>query len=343
MQVVVLQGTDSACDDFVSRMESSNICHLPAWSAMVNRATGHPTYYLVARDGQTVRGVLPLTHMKTRLFGNQMISHALSNYGGPVADCPGAVELLYAKSVELAQERGCETIEFRNIEPMPFDLENRTGKVAMRLALDTDTEKVWNGFKSKTKVRNHVRKAAKAGMTAQDGSMELLDEFYKLYTIRMRQLGTPCYSRKIMRCILETFPNNSRLFVARLDNKVVSARIVFYYNKIAESSLGITRLEYNQLSPNHFLYWETMKYYCQAGADWFDFGRSTIGSTPYRFKKQWGATEIPLHYQYWVRPGHTMSVLSPDNPKYQRRIRLWKKLPLWATRLIGPRISRGLL
>ncbi|GAH85602.1 unnamed protein product, partial [marine sediment metagenome] len=68
----------------------------------------------------------------------------------------------------------------------------------------------------------------------------------------------------------------------------------------------------------------------------------TAGSGNYEFKRRWRAEPVRLHYQYWVRPGTELSIVSPDNPKYRKKVQLWKKLPLWLTRLIGPRISRDL-
>ena len=85
-----------------------------------------------------------------------------------------------------------------------------------------------------------------------------------------------------------------------------------------------------------------MAYYCAAGARCFDFGRSTVDGPHYRFKKQWVTEQMTLHYQYWVRPGHDLSIVSPDNPKFRRKAELWKRMPLWATRLLGPLISRSL-
>ena len=34
-----------------------------------------------------------------------------------------------------------------------------------------------------------------------------------------------------------------------------------------------------------------------------DFGRSTLGSNTFRFKKQWGAQPEPAVWQYYVRKG----------------------------------------
>jgi len=342
MDVAILESRDALCDAYIRSRSDATICHTFAWSEMIVRAFGHRAFYLVAREGPQVRGVLPLIHVRSRLFGNLMVSGAFGNYGGPLADDAAALDALYHRAVELAREQGCESIEFRNVDPLPYDLQLRTDKVCMRLPLPSDPDELWRSFKSDTKVRNHIRKADKAGIVTETGGLELLDEFYELYAIRMRQLGTPCYSRRLMHDILETFPQSSRLFIARLGDVTVAVRLAVCYGGLVESCWGVTHVEYNRLSPNHALYWAALKHYCLAGAACFDFGRSTVDTGPYLFKKQWGTQLVQLHYQYWVRPGHELSFASPDNPKYKRRIRMWKKLPLCVTRLIGPRISRGL-
>lgn len=342
MNVVTLDAPDAACETFLRGRPDATVCHAWAWSAMVVRAFGHRAYYLVARDGERVRGVLPLMHVRSRLFGNQLVSQAFGNYGGPLFDGPEACDALYHRAVELAGELNVPAIEFRNVDPLPYDLQLRTDKICMRLPLVRDPAELWDGFRSDTKVRNHIRKAEKAGIRTQTGRLDLLDEFYDVYALRMHQLGTPCYSRRFMRSILECFPQDSLIFVARLDNTTVAARLVVSYNGIVESNFGVTRVEYNRVSPNHALYWAVLRHYCPLGAAWFDFGRSTVGTGPYLFKKQWGARPVQLHYQYWSRPGHEVTMLSPDNPRYQRRIELWKKLPHRVTRWLGPRISASL-
>lgn len=342
MDVQILQSPDDACDQFVRQMPNAKLCHLPAWGFMVQRVMRHESLYLAARQGGAVRGVLPLTHVRSRLFGSRMISQAFASYGGPLADGPEVVEALFQKAVAVAGERGCESVEFRSDEQLPFDLAQRGEKIAMRLRLADDADTLWGSFKSETKVRNHIRKAEKRGVTTEAGRGELLDEFYGVYARRMHQLGTPCYSRKLFAGLLETFPDSSRLFVARFEGQTVGARLVFAFNGLVESIWGMTRVEYNRHSPNHLLYWAVFKHYCGQGGEWFDFGPSTAGGTHYKFKKQWGSVPIELYYQCWLPEGRTLEVLSPDNPKFKRRIAMWKKLPYWLTRLAGPVISRQL-
>jgi FemAB-related protein (PEP-CTERM system-associated) len=206
--------------------------------------------------------------------------------------------------------------------------------------LSDDPEDIWKSFKPK--VRNQVRKAEKSDIIAQDGGLELLDDFYRVYTTRMHELGTPAYPRKLMQTLLLAFPNNSRIFVARIGKLAIGGGLTFHFNGFAEIPFASTLTKYNSLCPNNLLYWSVIKYYCLAGAKRFDFGRCTVDSSTYQFKKQWGPEQVDLHYQYWVRPGHKVSVLSPDNPKYKKRVEMWKKLPNWVARLLGPYISRNL-
>ncbi len=309
---------------------------------MIEHTFGHQAFLLMARAAGNVHGVLPLVQVRSKFFGNRMISQAFSNYGGPVADGHAASVALYNRAVELAVEHGCESIEFRNTELIPYDLHLRVDKVCMRYPLVSDVDELWNSFSSRSGVRNHVRKAQQFGITVVSGGEECLEEFYRVWAVRMRELGTPCYPRKLFCNILKAFPDNARIFLGRLKGRTIGARFTVSFNGLAQSRWGATLVKYNGTRVNHYLYWTVMKYYAEAGAKWFDFGRSSVGSTQYKFKKQWGTKPVPLYYQYWVRPGKEFSVVSPDAPKYRRKAELWKKLPLWMTRLIGPYIGRNL-
>jgi len=89
------------------------------------------------------------------------------------------------------------------------------------------------------------------------------------------------------------------------------------------------------------LYWHLLERAVQRGQDVFDFGRSTKDSGPYRFKCQWGASPASAEWQYYVRRGDA-SDMRPENPRYQRPIRLWRRLPVALATLLGPPIARGI-
>jgi lipid II:glycine glycyltransferase (peptidoglycan interpeptide bridge formation enzyme) len=210
----------------------------------------------------------------------------------------------------------------------------------MLLPLVSDADELSRNFRPE--IRNRIRKAEKSGLVTADGGLELLEDFYSVWTIRMHQLGTPGYPSKLMRLILEAFPNNSRIFIVRHSNLPIGGGFTTCFNGFSEMPWVGTLVEYNNLAPNNLLYWSVIKYYSQAGASWFDFGRSTVDGPTYEFKRRWGTKTINLHYQYWIRPGSRTSILSPLDSKYQKKVEMWKKLPLWVTRLFGPYISRDL-
>jgi len=89
------------------------------------------------------------------------------------------------------------------------------------------------------------------------------------------------------------------------------------------------------------MYWELLKRAVERGQRVFDFGRSSEGSGTYRFKQQWGAQPHPSVWQYYLRQG-SASDMRPDNKKFGLAIRVWQKLPVALTRLIGPSIVRGI-
>ena len=198
---------------------------------------------------------------------------------------------------------------------------------------------LWEGFPSK--VRNQVRKGEKSGLTVAWGGLELLDEFYDVFSRNMRDLGTPVYGRRLFASILRHFPDEAELCVLRADKTPVSAALLLHGRGVTEVPSASLAAQYNATCANMLMYWKLLERAIERGQAVFDFGRSTLDGNTYRFKKQWGAVPAPAVWQYYSREGDAGD-LRPDNPRYQRLIRLWQRLPLPLTRWLGPPIVRGI-
>jgi serine/alanine adding enzyme len=340
MVISVDEHTDEQCCQFVNEMAEAKLCHMPQWNTMVENVFGHKGHYLVARQDGRVCGVLPLVYVRSRLFGNRMISQPFSDYGGALTTGPEAQEALYRRAVELASACQCESIEFRNTVPLPYEMHVRTDKISMCLPLDADPQKVWSDLRHKT--RNRVSKAERSGFVMTSGGSELLDEFYRVWTVRMRELGTPCYPRKLFTGILEAFPADTRIFLAQLNGATAAVLFAYTFKGRVQCSWGAALRAYDEAGPNYILNWAAIQYYCQQGMRWYDFGRSTVGSGQHTFKERWGATPIELNWQYWTPAGKHLHLVKPDDPSYRRKSELWRKLPLAVTRLVGPHLSCSL-
>jgi len=96
------------------------------------------------------------------------------------------------------------------------------------------------------------------------------------------------------------------------------------------------------MAPNMMLYGSVLKYACEQGYQRFDFGRSSKDSGAYRFKEQWGARPVQLHWYYWLQSGKQPPEVNPQNPKYRLAVEMWKQLPVAVTRYIGPPVAKYL-
>ena len=90
------------------------------------------------------------------------------------------------------------------------------------------------------------------------------------------------------------------------------------------------------------MYWELMVHAADRGVRHYDFGRSRVGTGSYRFKKHWGFEPEPLAYQYDLVASPELPNKTPDNPRFDLAIKVWKHLPLAVTNRVGPWLSRGL-
>jgi lipid II:glycine glycyltransferase (peptidoglycan interpeptide bridge formation enzyme) len=100
--------------------------------------------------------------------------------------------------------------------------------------------------------------------------------------------------------------------------------------------------DYKALCPNQMLYWEAIRFAMARGFKEFDFGRSTPNEGTFNFKKQWGAAPVQLNWQYLLGASRLVPELNPSNPRYRLAIGAWKRLPVWATKAIGPSIVRNI-
>jgi FemAB-related protein (PEP-CTERM system-associated) len=192
------------------------------------------------------------------------------------------------------------------------------------------------------KVRNQIRKAQKSALTVERGDHRLLNEFYEVFARNMRDLGTPVYSQRLFAEVLRTFPDRARLHVVRLGSQPIAAGLTYRTGKTVEVPWASSVRDFNQLCPNHLLYWNVIETAIADGCDQLDFGRSTPHEGTYKFKEQWGAEPLPLHWEYVLTSGSTLPNLGPANRKFHLMIEAWKKLPLKVATTLGPHVVRGI-
>lgn len=326
---------------YVAGHAGASAYHAYEWRGIVSRAFGHETRYLTAETDAGVVGVLPLVLFRSRVFGRFAVSLPFLNYGGVLADSPQAEAALIDAAIREARALGASHLELRHTRQVGPSLQPRRHKVAMVLPLETSVEAQWQALDRK--LRNQVRKAEKSGLTTVHGGRDLLAGFYDVFARNMRDLGTPVYGIRWFEEILQAFPDRARICAIRSGAQTVAASFLLWRvpGATIEVPWASALREFNPVCANVYLYWQMLTLAIERGFATFDFGRSTPGEGTFNFKKQWGAAPRELVWEYWTAGG-ALPDLSPKNPKFERAIRLWQRLPVGVTRVLGPHIVRNL-
>lgn len=326
---------------YVLEHPASSIWHRPSVASFIANTYGHRTRFFCAYDEQnSLVGVLPVVQLKSRLFGNFLVSTPYFNYGGVLANSPKIARALIDQANEWRHELGADSLEMRFCQDNALALPQRTGKVTFWLPLPNAAADLWDSFQPK--VRAQIRRGERELSGFAIGGVELLDDFYRVFSINMRDLGTPVYGKEFFRNLLHTLQGKAWLAVARINGKPVGCAFLTGYRGRMEIPWASTLRRYNQTGINMVMYWRILEFAITKRFDVFDFGRCNEGAGTYRFKQQWGAQAIPLYWDYVLPEGATLPSLNPNNPKFRILIAAWQRMPVWLANLIGPAIVKVL-
>ena len=333
-----------AWDAFVDAMPTGTFFHRAAWAQVFARAFSHTPYYVLAEQDGAVAGVLPLVHVKTRLFGNSLMSSPFCVYGGPLAGNADAAMALDAFAAGLMRRVGAEVTEFRFLHPLPQDWLPEAEwparsdlYVTFRRPIVADDDANMKAIPRKQ--RAMVRKGIDRGLTSI--ATDAVEGLHAIYAESVRNLGTPVFSRRYFRILAQVFRGRMDVITVLDAGVPVSAVLNFYDRDEVLPYYGGGTAAARGSHANDFMYWEVMRRAAARGSRLFDFGRSKAGTGAFAFKKNWGFLPEPLQYRYRLAPGAAIPDHNPLNPRYRLFIAAWKRLPLPLANLIGPHVVRG--
>jgi FemAB-related protein (PEP-CTERM system-associated) len=327
-------------DQFVIDCGKATFFHRAGWKSVIEHGFHHDTHYLYAERAGAIEGILPLVHIKSRLFGASLSSLPFLPYAGPVASSEVALAALDSAARTLAEELDVSYLEYRHIVPGSYTdaIDKADLYVTFQRPIYPDLEK--NMLAIPRKQRAMVRKAKKLGLRSEiDSDCERL---YRVYSESARNLGTPVFSRRYFDELKREFGDACEVLVIMHRDQPVSGVMSFYFRDEVLPYYGGGTKQARALAANDLMYWEVMRHAWQRGCRSFDFGRSKRGTGAFDFKKNWGFPAQSLHYQYIMRRGSRPPDINPLNPKFRVFIRMWKQLPLPVANVLGPCIVRHL-
>lgn len=324
----------------VETAAGARLSHAPEWLPIIQRTYGHDPFYLSAEDDQGSCAVLPAFVVRRPFLGAVVTSMPFLDGGGPCGSSPALRRILIEHLIAEARGIGAKSIELRSSERIDIGAGPLEHKVNMTLTISDDPACLWHRLDKD--VRYQVRKAGRGGLTVDSGGAELLASFYDVFSVRMRELGSPVHAFRFLAAVLEHFGSRARVMLVRQGHLVIGGLIAIAFKDRLTVPWASCLKEYFSLCPNMLLYWTALHRACLAGFRRFDFGRSTRNSGTHRFKEQWGAEEEPLFW-YSIPAAPSAATSQPDRPASISFLsKTWQHLPLSVTRQVGPRL-RGYL
>ncbi len=322
---------------------------LDSWSHVVQRLYHYPVFRFETEVEGLVTGILALTHVRHPIFGNYLTTAPFGSYGGFACSAPGARDLLLAEARLLAAELGVEYVNIRwsgtgeTNDPAPAGWLQQPVYATYRLDLDPNPEALMPLFSSDH--RNHIRKSCKKGFIIKFGHLDLLDDAYEALARSMQELGSPYHAKAYLHALAESLGETLEFAVVYTpDGKLAGAGVFILSqpDKVATNLHANILRNYRSDYAGEYLYWTVIERYCQKGYQVFDMGRSLLGSGNETFKMKWRPRKEMLSYWYAIKPGAELPALNQKNPKFALAIAIWKRLPAFIVRPLGPFLIRGL-
>ena len=324
-------------DDFVAASPFGTFFHLSGWRTVVERVLRRECFQLAAYRGNELTGVFPICRVRSRIFGDCLVSMPLAVYGGICADDAESFSALLKAGSDIAERLGVKYLEFRNrSEPFASSLAGRDLYVTFTQDLTAGPEKLLQGLPRDT--RYAIRKSQKAGLAWTDDLT--LSEFYELYAQSVHRLGTPVFPRELFVSLQSEFPKHVRLFGVRKGKTAIAGVLCLYFRDQVLPYYAGALAEYYKDSPNNFMYWNLIEQSAREGCKEFDFGRSKRGTGSYDFKSAWSMKITDLPYRYHLVKAKEVPHLSPVDAKFQLPVEAWKRMPLSWTKVLGPTVIR---
>ena len=323
---------------YVERHHDSGPYHLWEWREAVHKAYGHTAYYLIAqkKDCYEPVGLLPLHLIKSPLAKGELVSLPFCDYGGPLADTLKVALLLCEHAKDLADSMKTK-LEIRCNQRLTVSpvLSSFGNKVRMLLDLPGSSDTLFKQFKSK--LRSQIRRPIKEGFYSKLGGLELVQDFYTVFRINMRDLGSPVHSLKWFKALAAFYDQKIKIGVVYKEEIPVAGGVILLHNETVSIPWASSLRSYNHLSPNMLLYWSFLEYAADNGYKKFDFGRSSPDSGTFRFKKQWGAVPHPV---FWYKNSDSEGKIPADGKMREKAEKFWRKLPISLATFLGPRIRK---
>lgn len=295
-------------DDVVAKSNHATFFHTYTWAKIISDT--FPEYSISTKgfvfdDG--TKAVLPLlsTRMGLKGFFRSYRSMAPEIYGGIVTNGRLLTDDEICNIFKPLQKIGTTSVF---IVGNPFykyevpEYYNKESMFTQVLDLRKGFDDIWSGYSKGHK--SSTKKAEKMGVEI-DLAQGLDDykAYYIVYEDSLRRWGNEasiCYPFTLFHNIFKMNSPNIKLWIARVDGKIIAGALLFYCNKHIAYWHGASLEDYFDYCPNNLLQTKIIQTACDEGYWYYDFNPSGGHEGVVRFKKSFGTERLNFSAYKWT-------------------------------------------
>lgn len=363
-----------------SFLEKTHHClfHTPEFAEFISKAFSCRYIFCVATDNNEIKTILPVVAIKSKVFGNKIISSGYIEYGGFAGDPRGVPKIIeyldqiYGRENNYLEIRGSinDPEEFEEIlsqnekikqinlykrfvldlKPKHLEKESESqismSSIFKTVTFSSGSVPAVKWFRSNTQKskRKAIKKAERSNVKVKDVPISDLDALYNLYCRNMRLFGSPPYSKRYFSTFYKYLVSNGmgKVLGSYLDGELISVLLGFCYRDRVHILIAVSESEKSEYRSNDAVHSEFIEWAIEHNYKYFDFGRVREESGQFEYKQKWGPELLDLPSYFLLWKSKEIPFVDPQSEKYKLATRVWKRLPLILTKKIGPRLRKEL-
>src|SRR4051812_2147496 len=300
MEIRTLEGPGNEMTDAYAKAHAEGtLFHESVWTKSVMEAYGHPARVLIAREGERITGMLPLVHVKSRLFGSRLVSNAFSVYGGILADDAVTAAALAGAARDIQREVGADYVELKNRKPALEGVPCKDLYVTFRIPMAGSFDATLKNLSKK--MRQDLRRSEGRAFTSVGNGVDT-KTFYSLYLHTLRHHGTPPFPFLWFERLRANLGDRCVVMGIGTGGRFVGASMMFQdRGSLMPYYTGVPRRFY-QMRTTVAMHARMVRLAIDRGCHFLDLGRSKRGTGAFDAKSHWGVEPETLGYQYLMPP-----------------------------------------
>ena len=293
----------SKYEDFLLSFDESLLYYSTNYKEILEDYLNVESKYLLAVDNSdSIKAILPLMKKEGK-YG--VVLNSLPFYGsngGILSRDKDAVNLLVEYYNNLSKEVASSTYITNPLKDNSFDIkcdiiDKRVGQWTNIEEEDKIEDDLMKRFHST--VRRNIRKAIKEGIEVEIDNSQI-DFLYETHYENMTSVGGKPKGKRFFELLDKYFNKDEySIYIAKKDGKIISALLLFYYNKTVEYFTPAILREYRNYHSTSLIIYQAMIEASKRGFKWWNWGGTwhTLDGV-YRFKQRFGA--IDRNYNFLV-------------------------------------------